>query len=31
MWGRPIYFAEQPAWIDAAQLEAAGPLWRLKP
>lgn len=28
---RPIYFAEQPAWIEAARLEAAGPLWRLRP
>ncbi len=28
---RPIYFAEKPAWIDAAKLEKSGPLWRLKP
>jgi hypothetical protein len=28
---RPIYFAEEPAWIDAAKLEKIGPLWRLKP
>ncbi|MBK8799171.1 MAG: DUF2723 domain-containing protein [Anaerolineales bacterium] len=28
---RPIYFAEQPAWIEAERLEPAGPLWRLKP
>lgn len=27
---RPIYFAEPPAWIDAAALEQVGPLWRLK-
>ncbi|HHY55579.1 MAG TPA: DUF2723 domain-containing protein [Chloroflexi bacterium] len=28
---RPIYFAEAPAWIDAAKLEQIGPVWRLKP
>lgn len=27
---RPIYFARPPAWIDAAELEQVGPLWRLK-
>jgi len=28
---RPVYFAEPPAWIDAARLEKVGALWRLKP
>jgi hypothetical protein len=28
---RPIYFAAEPAWIDAEKLEKVGPLWRLAP
>ncbi|MCB9117442.1 MAG: DUF2723 domain-containing protein [Caldilineaceae bacterium] len=28
---RPIFFAEKPAWLDPDRLEAAGPLWRVKP
>ena len=28
---RPIYFTEKPVWLAPASLEAAGPLWRVKP